>query len=147
MHKLKTMKLSKTTLLIAALLLLLFIVFIVRFFFSRPIQKTNKGVQESKIGIVSTNITGQPIGISEFIKIRFNKPFNPKLLNITLQPPTEFTTHVDPSGNELVIEPKLTWVFDTVYVLKISNQEQAGSIIELDKNYQFTFITVKYSGM
>ena len=132
------MKLPKTVYLIAFLIFLVIVLILVQIFSSksRPASRVSPA-PTPQLTITGTSLTDQPVGVTGFIKINFNKTVSLERLRATITPPTEVVYSLDATLRQLSIAPKNAWNFNKVYTIRIF----------VDKDYEFTFRTIPFGGM
>lgn len=151
---------TKTFLLIFFLIVILALILFVRVRKPPPTPKivpeptaiatpkpTSQLIPTSFFTIMSTNISGQTVGVTELIKIRFSEPVSGDNLFVKITPESKFLLLFDPSRTELTISPSDAWAFDTSYNIKILKITTSTDNQPLDKDYEFNFKTIPYSGI
>lgn len=149
---------SKTVYLVLFLIFLLIIVIIVQinqdpiFWVQQPVTNSNGQVKETpkkpnQFKILSTSLSDKPLGITEPIIIRFDKNASPFSVIYEINPTEEIKISPSFDPKEIIIEPTGAWNFDTSYQLKILKTTRSLDYSELDKEYNYTFKTVPYSGI
>lgn len=111
----------------------------------RPsIVETQQPTPPAILSIIETNITDQPLNVSEPITFKFNGQINPAGLQIKVTPEADLlvSTGQDPSVIQVI--PKRSWGaawdYDTNYSIIINSQGNQP----LDQEYQYSFTTEKY---
>lgn len=147
------MRITKPILFIAFLLLLLIVTVYLQISIKAPTpQKINNKILVApspvqKLQVTRTNLTDRPFGVAEFVKIEFNKPVLGRGVHLEITPDTGINYQLNQSGTELTIEPKNAWNFDTIYTLKLPRATFSQDDEPLDKDYEFTFTTIKFGGI
>lgn len=116
-----------------------------------PVQSeipvSTQTVPTYKFSIISTNITLNPIGVADAVEILFSEPVNNESLNLTLSPEESILPLFNDNLTTLTIKPTSTWLYDTSYIIRVSSQTKSAKDQNLDKNYEFTFKTIPFSGI
>lgn len=97
--------------------------------------------------IIGSNITKDLFGVTQFVKIKFNKPVLVESLDIKIIPEEKITTIFDSTFTELTIQPRNAWSFNSIYTIKISNKTLSQDQQYLNRDHSFTFITIKHGGI
>lgn len=143
---------SKTFYLLLALIFGIIILLAIQVFKNAPEapEKADEIVQftpSSGLKIVSTNITIEPIGVTEGVTLKFNKPINKNSLDLKVTPQAAIFTRLDPSKTTLTIEPANAWSFDQIYTITILKSTLSEDNQTLDRDYEYTVKTKAYLGI
>lgn len=99
------------------------------------------------VKILTTNITEAPLAINAPVKFKFSKTMDNESLKLQITPQEELLPLFDQTLTELSIEPTNAWDFNTKYQIKIFKETKAADGSALDKDYEFSFSTLPYSGI
>lgn len=102
-------------------------------------------IEETKI--INTNLSDQPIEITDVVKIKFDRPLDNESLALSISPEEAIIPLFDPTLTELTIKPSSTWQFNTSYTINILKTTKSQDGKFLDKDYPFLFTTKPYSGI
>ena len=112
-----------------------------------PISTKPKQALQSNLTIISTNLTAKPIGVTQTITFKFNRPVDNETLSLQINPEEDVLPLFDQTLTELTLEPSNTWGFDKSYSVKIFRTTKSKDGYSLDKDYEFKFQTLPYSGI
>lgn len=143
---------SKTFYLIIALIFGIIILLLIQLFKGVPKvpEKADEIAQftpSSDLKIVSASITSEPIGVTEEVTLKFNKPINKNSLDLKVIPQAAIFTKLDPSKTILTIEPANAWSFDQIYTITVLRSTLSEDNQALDRDYQYTVKTKEYLGI
>lgn len=152
------MRQSKTVYLVFALFGIVVLIILVQIlkFSEKPLPSTNGNISPSPIAqfspppkfkIVSTNISSQPVGVNEVIRIAFDRPVDNESLTLEVSPKEEVVILFNPSLTELSAKPANAWDFNTHYTVKVSKSTKSQDREFLDQDYEFSFQTKPYIGI
>lgn len=103
--------------------------------------------QTSPLTIISPISSSTETSVTEQIKIKFNKPVDPKSLKLELFPANEIELSFDSTNTELTVNPTNAWGFSTNYFIKITKETKSQDGESLDSDYTYSFKTYPYSGI
>lgn len=133
------MKRTKVVLLITFLIIILVIIISLQLATS---QRTKQSPEPTTIfRVVSTSLTGRTISAADTIKIVFSSPVEKDGIKVEISPQTDFLIKSGIPPNEIIVEPKILWSYNTTYSLKILTGSISVSKQGLDRGYDFTFKT------
>lgn len=140
------MRIPKIFFLIAVLVFIVGLIMTIQLFRGTSSKTPENNTATQQLSVVSTDLTGEPIGVTAAISIKFNNPVPNTSLQITVIPQSEITYTLGQTPNELVVYPKNAWNFDKVYTIKISQTDSLGRQL-LDRDYEFKFKTLPMGGI
>jgi hypothetical protein len=142
------MKFNKTIALISVLVFLIIVLVVVQLLKPAPEKQTPLPLQKQALfKISSTTITQEPLSPAQPIKITFDSPASKQNLKVTTVPEVAIKTTFNKNLTEMTIEPIEIWDYNSSYILRITKEENNSEEKLLDKDYQFTFKTLPFSGI
>ncbi|GEM_PF-5481777 len=151
------MKQSKTVYLVFALIGIVIIIMLVQVFkFSQPgtpapAKSTPLPIVQytppPQFRIVSTDITNQPVFVTDTITLTFDRPANNEKLAFEITPEEKVLALFSPDLTRVTFTPFNAWHFNTSYTIKVLKSTQSSDSQFLDKDYEFSFQTKPYTGI
>lgn len=144
---------KKTFLLVLFLLLIIGLVLVLKIRFLQKAE--NKLVDSNKLTLDQSNNNNpsfQIISISDLknplkpfdqIEITFSEEIDKEGILIKIEPEVAIVIN-DPGAEKISIHPLTSWSFGSNYKIKFFKKSLSKSLVELDRDYEYTFNVVDY---